>query len=113
MLARVVTVRLRDCAPLPHDLVQAVQAAKAEVAQWTGHGPWLQALGLERVRADTPPNLAATLTRVRVLEPAAHEVVQVDQVSEAPTTQSTGHMMLLQVSTSWRCEQDLPLYCIG
>jgi hypothetical protein len=37
-----VTERLRDCAPVPHDLVQADQAEKAEVAQWTGHTPWLQ-----------------------------------------------------------------------
>jgi hypothetical protein len=33
-----VTERLRDCAPVPHDLVQELQAPKAAVVQWIGHG---------------------------------------------------------------------------
>ena len=37
-----VTVRLRDWTPVPHDLVQVVQAVKAVTVQWMAHGPWLQ-----------------------------------------------------------------------
>jgi hypothetical protein len=35
----VVTLRLRDCAPSPHDLVQVDHAPKVLVAQWMGHAP--------------------------------------------------------------------------
>ena len=37
-----------------------------------------------------------------------------DQALNAGVTmQSTGHAKLLHVSVSWRCEHDLPSYCIG
>ena len=36
------TLRLRDCEPVPHDLVHVVQALKPLVRQWVGHGPWEQ-----------------------------------------------------------------------
>ena len=35
--------RERDCEPVPHDLVHAVHALKADVSQWTGHGPCVHA----------------------------------------------------------------------
>ena len=38
-----VMLRLRDCEPVPHDLVQVDHAPKALVAQWIGHAPWLHA----------------------------------------------------------------------
>jgi hypothetical protein len=71
--------RLRDCAPAPHDLVQGVQAEKALVAQWIGHGPWLQARVSAVCAHAFPPNWAWVTTRLRRCEPAAHEVVHVVQ----------------------------------
>ena len=39
----VVTLRDRDCAPLPHDLVHVVQALKADTTQCDAHECVLQA----------------------------------------------------------------------
>jgi len=35
--------RVRVCEPVPHDLVQVVQAENALAWQCIGHGPWSQA----------------------------------------------------------------------
>jgi hypothetical protein len=35
LAAALVTERLRDCAPVPHDLVQVLQLENALVSQWT------------------------------------------------------------------------------
>jgi hypothetical protein len=39
----------------------------------------------------TPPNVAGTLSRLRLCEPVPHDVVHVDHESKVPTTQSTAH----------------------
>jgi hypothetical protein len=95
-----VTERLRDCAPLPHDLVHVDQAPKAEVAQWIGHGPWSHACVSAVCGHTTPPYFGATLVRLRDWKPLAHDVVQVDQTLKVPTPQFTGHIWVPHVRTS-------------
>ena len=86
-----VTVRLRDWTPVPHDLVQVDQAAKADTVQWTAHGPWLQAWVSAVCGQALPPYLGAVLERLRDWKPLAQDVVQVDQPPNDGKTQSTGH----------------------
>ena len=95
-----VTVRLRDCAPWPHDLVQAVQAEKVLVAQCTGHGPWLQAWVSAVCGHAAPPKRGCTTARLRRCEPAAHEVVHVDHWPKLGYAQSIGQLWPLQVRVS-------------
>ena len=102
------TVRLRCCEPVPHDLVHVDQAPKADTAQWIGHGPWLHACVSAVCGHAAPPNLGAALVRVRDWKPAAHEVEQVDQSPKLATTQSTGHACTLQVRASAECGHALP-----
>ena len=94
------TVRLRDCAPVPHDLVQVDQAEKAEVAQCTGHGPWLHAWVSAVCGHALPPSVGATLVRLRFCEPVPHDLVQVDQAPKEPSTQSVAHGAALQLRVS-------------
>jgi hypothetical protein len=102
-----VTVRLRDWAPTPHDLVQVVQAVKVEVAQWTGHG-------VPQVRASllcgqaTPPKIGCTTSRWRFWVPTPQVMVHVDQACQLLTTQSTAHGCELQARVSAECGQALP-----
>ena len=105
-----VTVRLRDCAPVPHDLVHVDQAPNADVAQWTGHGPWLHACVSAVWLQALPPLVgSAVMTRLRDCEPAPHEVLQVDQAEgNAGSSQSVGHPLLLQERASNACGQALP-----
>jgi hypothetical protein len=96
-----VTERLRDCAPLPHDLVHVDQAPKAEVAQWIGHGPRLHACVSAVCGHATPPYFGATLVRLRDWKPLAHDVVQVDQPEpQEPTPQLIGHVWVPHVCNS-------------
>jgi hypothetical protein len=39
----VVTLRLRDCEPPPHDVLQLDHAPNDDTSQCTAHGPWLHA----------------------------------------------------------------------
>ena len=105
-----VTVRLRDCAPVPHDLVHVDQAPNADVAQWIGHGPWLHACVSAVWLQALPPLVgSAVMTRLRDCEPAPHEVLQVDQAEgNAGSMQSVGHALLLQERASCACGQALP-----
>jgi hypothetical protein len=103
-----VTERLRDCMPEPHDLVQAVQAVKALVAQCTGHGPWLHAWVSAECGHAVPPKRGAVLARLRFCEPLLQEAVQVDQAPKEPSTQSTAHGAALQVRVSAECGHALP-----
>jgi len=101
-------VRLRLCAPVPHDLVHVDQAPKADTVQWIGHGPWLHACVSAEGGHAAPPNFGSTVTRLRCCEPAPQDVVQVEKPPKAGTTQSTGHLGELHVRTSWACGHDLP-----
>ena len=64
-----VTLRLRDCVPVPHDLVQVVQAPKALTAQWIGHGPWLQTRVSALCGQASPPLIGCTRLRERRCAP--------------------------------------------
>jgi hypothetical protein len=84
-------------------LLQVVNVPQAEmIAQLTGHAWSLQ----ERVSAEcgqtAPPNVGATLSRLRLCEPVPHDTVQVDQASKVPTSQSTAHAAVLQLRVSSR-----------
>ena len=68
-------VRLRDCAPWPHDLVQVDQAVQAEMTGCTGHST-LAAVGLGVVQQGLPPKTGTTWTRRRSCEPVSHASVQ-------------------------------------
>jgi hypothetical protein len=103
-----VTERLRDCAPLLHDLVHVDQAEKAEVAQWMAHACTLQTRVCVRSHA-LPPLYSYSMTeRERTWPPPPHDLVQVDHAVHAVSTQSTGHEALLQVRISWSCGQATP-----
>ena len=105
-----VTVRLRDCAPVPHDLVHVDQAPNADVAQWIGHGPWLHACVSAVWLQALPPKVGSAITtRLRDCVPAPHDAVQVDQTAgNAGSTQSVGQAWPLQERASCACGQALP-----
>ena len=102
------TVRLRLCEPVPHDLVHADQAEKAEVAQWTGHGPWLHTRVSAECGHALPPNVGSTVARLRFCEPVPHDFVHVDHAPNAGTAQSTAHDCSLQARVSAECGHALP-----
>jgi hypothetical protein len=93
--------RERDCAPVPHDLVQVDQASNADVAQWMAHWCWLQTRVSSRVHSAPPKSSCATTVRVRDWPPPPHELVQVDHAVHVLGTQSTGHSTALQERNSW------------
>jgi phosphohistidine phosphatase SixA len=101
-------VRERDCDPPPQDLVHVVQALKALTAQWIGHGPWLQTLVSAVCGQAAPPNRGCTTPRQRLCEPAPHDFVQVLQLRQLPTRQSTAHEWRLHWRVSALCGQALP-----
>jgi hypothetical protein len=101
-------LRLRDWVPLPHDLVQAVQALKAVVSQWIGHGPSVQACVSAVCGHAAPPNRGATLVRERLWTPAAHVVLHAVQALKAPMLQSIGHACSLHARVSAEAGQALP-----
>ena len=61
-----VILRLRDWAPVPHDLVQVDQAAKGEVAQCTGHDPCVHARVSLACWHTVPPLVGCTNVRERL-----------------------------------------------
>ena len=101
--------RLRCCEPVPHDLLHTVQALKAEVAQWTGHGPSVHACVSAVCAHALPPLSGAVLVRVRDWKPAPHDVEHEDQTAgNWPSTQSIGHACALHVRASRACGHALP-----
>jgi hypothetical protein len=104
-----VTERLRDCAPVPHDLVQVDQTPNADVAQWMGHGPLLHACVSAVWPQALPPNVgSATMTRLRDCEPAPHVVLHAPKSPKLGTSQSVGQSWALHVRTSSEAVQALP-----
>ena len=102
------TLRLRDCAPPPHDLVHVLQLENALVTQCTGHGPWLHACVSAECAHAWPPFTGAVRLRVRAWEPAAHDVVHVDQPPHWLSTQLTGQAAELQARVSALCGHATP-----
>jgi hypothetical protein len=122
--------RLRFCEPTPHDLVQVDQAPKEPSTQSTAHGAALQvrvdhapkrattqftahgAALQVRVSAECghalPPNVGATVARLRFCEPAPHDLEQVDHAPKPATEQSVAQAAALQVRVSAECGHALP-----
>jgi hypothetical protein len=88
--------------PVPHDLVHAVHAVKAETAQCTAHGPTEQSATSLSAGQAAPPNCGAVCVRVRDVVPPPHDFVHVEYVPHAPMMQSTGHACVLQARVSAR-----------
>lgn len=95
--------RERDCEPVPHDLEHFVQPRKALTWQWIGHGPWLQIRVSALCGHDLPPLRGCTTLRTRLVKPAPHDLVHVDQRPKPRTRQFTGQLCLLQSRVSELC----------
>jgi hypothetical protein len=89
-----VTVRLRDCAPAPHDLLHADHALNDETTQCSAHACSLQLRASRTFGHSTPPKLTSVMMlRVRSCEPLPHDAVHVDQALYSDSTQSPGQLM--------------------
>ena len=97
-----VKVRVRDCLPLPHDLVQVDQAVKVPILQSVAHACWLQARVSALCGHFLPPSIGGTRTRLLRCEPVPHDLVQVDQAAQPLVTQSVEHVCSLQLRVSAR-----------
>jgi hypothetical protein len=75
-------VRVRDFEPPPHDLVQADQAPNAVVSQWIGHGPSLQVSVSSVCGQASPPNDAATVSRVRIFAPPPQDRLHDEKLAQ-------------------------------
>ena len=91
-----VTVRLRDCTPWPHDLVQVDHAPELRVVQLTGQHWLLQVRAWLGTGQAVPPNLPAAHVRARCCEPLWHDLVQADQTVQAGMTGCKGHSTIMQ-----------------
>ena len=99
-------LRERDCAPVPHDLVQVDQALKADTTQWPAQACSLHVRTWRRYGHFLPPKLAGLLTlRIFHCVPAPHDLVQPVQGPKASTLQSTGHSRVLHARCSLRYGQ--------
>ena len=79
------TVRLRVCVPVPHDLVQVVQAEKAATTQSTAHAKALQSRVSASAGRPCRRSVGSTCA-VRFCEPVPHDLVQVVQAAKAEST---------------------------
>jgi hypothetical protein len=78
--------RLRDCEPVPHDLVQVDQLlAKASYTQSSAHAWLLQLRASEACGHASPPSVGAARVRLRDCEPLPHDLVQEVQLSVKAT----------------------------
>jgi hypothetical protein len=94
-------LRLRDCAPPPHDLLHADHALNDDTAQCSGQACSLQLRASRRFGHSTPPKLTSvTGLRERSCEPTPHDMEQVDQALYSDTTQSSGQLFALQSRVS-------------
>ena len=98
-----VTLRLRDCEPVPHDLVHVVQALKVLTEQWIGHGPCVHGRVSALCGQASPPYAGCTMLRVRCCEPTPHDLVHVVQAPKLRTMQSTGQLCWLHARVSDVC----------
>jgi hypothetical protein len=103
-----VTVRVRLWLPVPHDLVHAVHAVKAETAQCTAHGPTEQSTISAGSGQTAPPFWGSVSERERDRTPPPHDFVHAEYESHVPTTQSTGHANVLQSTISVLTGHSLP-----
>ena len=92
--------RERDWEPLAHDLVHGVQAPKALVAQWIGHGPLPHARVSAPCGQAMPPLVGCTVWRERLCEPLPHDLVHDVHRLQVPVKQFTGHPCELHARVS-------------
>ena len=117
-------MRAADCVPVPHDLVQAVQAEKAEKPPSTGQAWALQLRDLVASPAQSAPPLNGTgLVQVRAADcvPVPHDFEQVAQALKlvhAPSialrpvgVQSPWNLKFLPLV--WSNSIHKPVWCVG
>ena len=116
LAAAVTMVRVRDCEPVPHDLLHVEYAElHSDNTQSTGHACVLHVCTSVSSGQATPPcMLAVTTVRVRDCEPVPHVLLHV--VYDADhwlTTQSTGQACVLQSIVSDRAGHPTPPWTAG
>jgi hypothetical protein len=103
-----IKVRLRDCAPVPHDLVQEDQADQSPTLQSVGQLKVLHVDSSEAVGQLVPPLTGAVSARTRFIAPPSHDAEQADHAPHSAMTQSAGHAKMLQSCASSGCGHALP-----
>jgi hypothetical protein len=87
---------------MPHVFVQADHALKRATTQFTAHGAALQVRVSAECGHALPPNVGATVARLRCCEPTPHDFVQVDHAAKRLRTQSVAQAASLQTRVSAR-----------
>ena len=106
-------VRLCDCEPAPHDLVQVDQVSHVPTMQLTGHACTLHARVSAECAQALPPDVGCVCARLRDCEPPPHDLVHVDQLPRLSSTQSVAHAWLLHACVSSACGQASPPFWGG
>ena len=104
------TLRERDCAPVPHDLVHVVHALKLDTTQCEAQACVLHARVSPECGQATPPFTGCATVRERDCEPLPHDLVHVVHALKLATWQLTGHACALQRRVSAACGHALPPY---
>ena len=97
--------RVRDFDPAPHDLVQVENPPKLLTSHGIAHAYVLQLRVSVECGHATPPCCGRLFVRLRIWEPVAHDLVQVDHTPNAPVWQSIAHGLALQLRVSARYGQ--------
>ncbi len=87
-------LRVRDAAPLPHEVVQVLQPLQEDIPQSTGHAASPQSERVCTVAAQLPPAPCAATRTVLTLEEVlgpAQLTEHADQLVQSSKEQSTGH----------------------
>jgi hypothetical protein len=101
-------VRERLWAPVPHDLVHAVQAPNEVTMQFAAQASSLQLRVSALCGQALPPAAGCVMVRERLWLPVPHDLVHVVHAPNAGTTQSMGHMCELHMRVSALCGQAAP-----
>ena len=101
-------LRVRDCEPPPHVLVQRVHTAHEPVTQLRAQTCALQARVSARCLHALPPKRGCVQVRLRLCEPLPHDLVQVVHEPQRLTVPSVGQECLLHARVSAECGHALP-----
>ena len=102
------TLRERDCTPVPHDLVHVVHALKLATWQLTGHACALQLRVSAVCGHAAPPKLGCVCVRERDCAPVPHDLVHVVHAPNAPCWQSAAQACVLHARVSAECGHAAP-----
>jgi hypothetical protein len=109
----VVVMRPRECVPAPHECEQLPHESHADCTQSMGQTAVLQSCVSDTAGQATPPWAAMTSTaRVRSCEPEPHVSEHCCHEPHSPTTQSTGHAVMLQAMVSLIGPHGVPPYML-